>query len=152
MATQLCPECNQPPLAHAPTCSIGKSLKTMPAAPIAKQVPAPIAEMSEAPYSWNVFAMSPDGYREQFTVRAITHEGFTARVTKMKEVLKDLGYSPAKAREATGETVPAQEAAPICPYHKVPMEKRQGKNGFFWSCHNKIEGTDQWCQYKPPTK
>src|SRR3954462_3214252 len=42
-----------------------------------------------------------------------------------------------------------EEDAPICKIHKVPMVQVQGRNGPFWSCHEKNED-GSWCHYKPP--
>src|SRR5581483_7219596 len=43
----------------------------------------------------------------------------------------------------------AEEQAPICKIHNVPMVQVQGRKGPFWSCHEK-NADDSWCRYKPP--
>lgn len=114
---------------------------------------SPQLDMGEAPYSWSRKAVDKDGFEDIFTVRSITSRGFLKRVDSMKAALVERGYRPAPARGSTAAGAPVTESgevAPVCPYHKIPMQKRQGKNGPFWSCHNKIEGTDEWCSYKPP--
>lgn len=128
-------------------------------APVAPVIapPAPAIELTEAPFSWNVTAEAEDGWNEMFTVRALDSGEFIKRVEGVKKYLASKGYKPAsrgKPQAAPVVNAPAMngEEAPVCPYHKEPMTKRQGKNGMFWSCHHKIEGTDQWCQYKPPSK
>jgi hypothetical protein len=43
------------------------------------------------------------------------------------------------------------EEPPICAVHNLPMVRVHGKQGDFWSCHQKNE--DQtWCSYKPPIR
>jgi enoyl reductase-like protein len=44
----------------------------------------------------------------------------------------------------------AEQAAPICEVHQVPMVLVQGKKGPFWSCHERVG--DGWCKYRPPQK
>jgi hypothetical protein len=60
---------------------------------------------------------------------------------------------PAVARPATGAAAqpapdrPNQES-PLCGVHRVPMVGMTGKNGFFWSCHQRM-ADGSWCGYKP---
>jgi hypothetical protein len=42
----------------------------------------------------------------------------------------------------------AQERAPQCAIHHVPMVKVQGRRGEFWSCHQRNED-GSWCSYRP---
>jgi hypothetical protein len=113
--------------------------------------PAPILEMHEAPYSWNCTAIDPNGFSEMFTVRAVSAEGFYARVAQMKSNLVDLGYKPAPTR-GTPASAPAptatSEPAPICGIHKTPMIKRTGARGTFYSCPQKLD-TGEFCPYRP---
>jgi hypothetical protein len=113
--------------------------------------PAPILEMHEAPYSWNCTAIDPNGFSEMFTVRAVSAEGFYARVAQLKSNLLDLGYKPAPTR-GTPASAPAptatSEPAPICGIHKTPMIKRTGARGTFYSCPQKLD-TGEFCPYRP---
>lgn len=111
--------------------------------------PAPL--FSEAPLSWNVRAISVEGFEEQFTVRGQTIEGFFKRVQTTKQALLDLEYKPvsrSNGHSAAAESAPAEQA-PMCAIHNKPMSKVQGAKGSFWSCHEKLtDGT--YCPYKPP--
>jgi hypothetical protein len=113
--------------------------------------PAPQIEMHEAPYSWNCTAIDPNGFSEMFTVRAVSAEGFNARVAQLKSNLLDLGYKPAPTR-GTPASAPAptatSEPAPICGIHKTPMIKRTGARGTFYSCPQKLD-TGEFCPYRP---
>ena len=64
----------------------------------------------------------------------------------------DLGTS--QASRAT-DGVPAApddperaEEPPICAGHDLPMVRVQGRQGAFWSCHEKMPD-GSWCSYKP---
>lgn len=126
--------------------------QSTPAQPTPTPAPAQIA-MSEAPYSWNVTAHDPEtGFVEQFTVRAISAEGFIQRLGALKVQLIERGYKPV-ARNANGHSAaPASEngeQSPTCAIHNKAMTKVQGAKGSFWSCHEKLsDGT--YCLYKPP--
>ncbi len=37
---------------------------------------------------------------------------------------------------------------PTCGEHGIPMVKVQGRNGPFWSCHQK-NADGSWCSYRP---
>ncbi len=57
-------------------------------------------------------------------------------------------------RGETPSTNPAQDAsdeAPTCAVHDVAMVLVQGKQGEFWSCHQKNED-GSWCSYKPEAR
>ena len=127
--------------------------------PAAETKPTPPAiEMHEAPYSWNCTAIDQNGFSEMFTVRAISAEGFMARVQMLKSNLLDMGYKPAPVRSAsanvstsaastsTNETTAA--GAPMCGIHGTPMQERTGRNGKFWSCPQKFANGD-YCNFKP---
>jgi hypothetical protein len=119
-------------------------------APEIKPAP-PVLEMHEAPYSWNCTAIDANGFSEMFTVRAVSAEGFYARVSQMKSNLLDLGYKPAPTRgTAASANAPTatNEPAPTCGIHKTPMVKRQSQRGTFWSCPQKLD-TGEYCPYRP---
>lgn len=124
--------------------------QTLPAP--APQAPAQVV-MNEAPYSWNATVQDPEtGFVEQFTVRAISAEGFIQRVGAMKVQLIERGYKPVTRPGNGHNPAPASdngEQAPICAIHNKPMTKVQGQKGSFWSCHERLsDGT--YCPYKPP--
>lgn len=107
--------------------------------------------MTEAPYSWNCTAIDENGFNEMFTVRAVTAEGFYARVAQAKSNLLDLGYKPAPTR-GTAASAPTPtgtgEPAPVCAIHKTPMQKRQKDGRTWYSCPQKLD-TGEFCPYKP---
>ncbi len=45
-------------------------------------------------------------------------------------------------------TEPAEEEAPMCEVHQLPMHRMQGKKGPFWSCHERDE-SGNFCSYRP---
>lgn len=108
--------------------------------------------MHEAPYSWNVTAIDENGFSEMFTVRAVTAEGFYARIAQLKSNLLDLGYRPVPTRGTAPASASAptstDETAPMCAIHKTPMQKRQNARGAFWSCPQKLD-TGEFCPYRP---
>jgi len=99
--------------------------------------------MTEAPYSWNARVIGAEGWEEQYTVRAISADGFAKRVAALKVELIGLGYHPAPSKgngssasaSAPASEAQAQPAQPdkvrLCPKHGTPLEKREGKNGGF---------------------
>lgn len=130
------------------------------AQPALETKPAPVIEMTEAPYSWNVSAQDENGFVEMFTVRAVSEKGFLERVARVKQMLADANYKPAPTRGAyaasSAGSSAAQsandanaDAAPTCGIHGTPMQKRQGKNGAFWSCPQKF-ANGNYCNYKAP--
>lgn len=136
-----------PPAVKIPSHS--PSAQTPPS-PAPETKPAPMIEMHEAPYSCNCTAIGAEGFSEMFTVRAISPEGFYARVAQLKSNLLDLGYKPSPVRGASASTPAAgtDEQAPVCGIHGKPMQKRQGHNGSFWSCPEKF-ANGAYCNYKP---
>lgn len=125
-------------------------------APEAK--PAPVIDMHEAPYSWNVSAQDANGFIEMFTVRAVSETGFMERVARVKAQLMERGYKPAPTRGASSSAsanAPANanethaDAAPLCGIHGTPMEWRETRRGSFWSCPKKFANGD-YCNYKAP--
>lgn len=45
-------------------------------------------------------------------------------------------------------TVPADESAPVCEFHQVPMTWQDSAYGRFWSCHRR-NPDGSWCSYRP---
>ena len=121
---------------------------------------APMIEMHEAPYSWNVAVQDVNGFIEMFTVRAVSEKGFRERVARVKAQLLAENYTPAPTRDARKSATQAQthdaetqaetEAAPLCGIHGTPMQERTGRNGQkFWSCPQKF-ANGNYCNYRPP--
>ena len=116
---------------------------------------APVIEMHEAPYSWNVAVQDANGFIEMFTVRAVSEKGFRERVARVKAQLLAENYTPAPTRGASAtahadEAQPENAAAPLCAIHKTPMQKRQGKRGeSFYSCPQRLDN-GEFCPYRPP--
>lgn len=97
------------------------------------------------------------------TLRYFTREGFDATIqvaltdgrvalrvaTMLAERIAALGGRPVPAIGApvAGASGDAQ-GAPVCAIHGRPMERRQGRNGSFWSCPEKL-ADGQWCPYRP---
>jgi len=109
-------------------------------------------DFPEMPYSWNVRVTGPEGFDEQFTVRAVNEKPFMDRVAQLKRDLTERGYKATATRApqaGNAAPAPAEETAPLCAIHNVPMKKRTGRNGqAFWSCAEKLSD-GQWCQYRP---
>ncbi len=65
--------------------------------------------------------------------------------------LKERSAAPATRSETVHHEVsaPAPEEPPICAIHKLPMALMSGREGQFWSCHEKLQD-GSWCPYKPP--
>lgn len=161
-----CPECGGIAPAHASTCTFGKSIEHLPTAKLAPTAPAPAAaqtpaaapvvELPESPYSWNLHAEAPDGWDEQFTLRSSDSKEFIDRIEGLKKYLSSHGYKPAARNAGRGRMNESasgdSEEAPLCAIHHKPMQKRQSKQGgFFYSCHEKLED-GSWCPYKPAQK
>lgn len=138
-----------PPLNVAPLPPPVSIPSHTPAPAATEAKPAPILEMHEAPYSWNCTAIDPNGFSEMFTVRAVSAEGFYARVAQMKSNLLDLGYKPAPTRGTAASASPStNEPAPVCAIHGTPMQKRQKDGRSWYSCPQKLDN-GEYCPYKP---
>ena len=108
-------------------------------------------------------AVSPDGFETSFTFGAVRVDELRQAVEKAGRALLKAGWTPAPAEvlaaalataggngHGTGNgNGPVAEQAPICPYHKSPMQRRSKDGRSWWSCSHKIEGTHEWCQYRP---
>ena len=114
------------------------------------------SDFPEMPYSWNVQVLSPEGFGEMFTVRAVNENGFLPRVGRIKAYLTENGYKPMPARSgpapaqaATAAGDPAtEEKPPLCIIHNTPMKRRSKDGRSWWSCTQKL-GDGQWCNYRP---
>jgi hypothetical protein len=50
--------------------------------------------------------------------------------------------------EAVAEAQPEENEPPICGVHDVPMVRMAGKNGPFYSCHQR-DADGRFCAYRP---
>lgn len=74
---------------------------------------APVIEMHDAPYSWNVTVQDPQsGFVEMFTVRAVSFEGFTSRVETMKARLMERNYPSRHLEYASDSAHPSPDPTP----------------------------------------
>jgi len=118
------------------------------AAPVADSAPpVPLSAMLEIEY------VSAQGYPCRLTLHAPSgvaalEQGGAAMAKLVAQ--KAQAPAPAPAVVVSAPAGPAAEIgeAPTCAIHKTPMEKRQGKNGSFWSCPKKLDD-GSWCPYKP---
>ena len=70
---------------------------------------------------------------------------------KLQERAKQHAVAPVPRNTETVShqiTTPEQHA-PTCAIHTTPMVSVSGKQGQFWSCHEKLQD-QSWCPYKPP--
>lgn len=121
------------------------------AAPEGFQLPTKVEfprEMSEAPFSWNTYAIAQDGFEEQWTVRSADSKDFIGKVQGLKKYLNEHQYQPSTRRGKVQEPAQVAGEAPVCAIHKTPLEKRNGKNGTFWSCPKRLDD-GSYCPYKP---
>src|SRR5947209_11330750 len=96
-------------------------------------------------------AYSPDGFRVTLSFSAARVDELRQACEKAGRALKAAGWSAAAAPVSTngnGHAAPPAEQAPLCGFHNTPMEKRQGRNGTFWSCPQKLQN-GEWCSYRP---
>lgn len=140
------------PISRPPEAAEKSGLHTVPHDQAA-QTPLPSASTAsvvplfhEAPYSVNFFAVSPAGFRKQFTIRAATEDGIVTRAEHLEARLTSAGYTPVqeRAQGATGEN----EIAPTCVIHSTPMVKRSKDGRSWWACTQKL-ADGQWCNYRP---
>lgn len=145
------PETKLPPSVQIPSKQLPPT--EQPKVQEADTAQTPIIEMHDAPYSWTITVVDANGFSEMFTVRAVSEKGFFERVTRAKVRLLEQNYKPAPTRGASAgaaqtAAAPDAEETPICAIHKTPMQKRQGRNGSFWSCPQKLED-NSFCPYRP---
>jgi len=103
---------------------------------------------NEAPASANLRMRSPDGVVVQFTIRDAKLSTVFERVKTTIEYLSKQGWKPA---DGMAKSVAAGDGeVKMCPIHNVPMERREGKYGAYWS--HKVEETPAfpkgWCNGK----
>jgi len=104
---------------------------------------------NEAPASANLRMRSPDGVVVQFTIRDAKLSTVFERVKLAIEYLSKQEWKPADGLVA--KPAPSEDGeVKMCPIHNVPMERREGKYGAYWS--HKVEETPAfpkgWCNGK----
>ncbi len=118
--------------------------------------------MSEAHFPR--FQINLDYPYGMFTVRAESYDEFVENLTatagdetaerildKIKDGFSDLLATPARTRRSEddaqgklsdGGIQTSKLEDKLCPGHKVPMTKKSGKRGDFWSCNGKTSNGD----------
>ena len=107
---------------------------------------------TEAPASATFRVTTPGGYEVLLTTRASKMADLIAQLATLETWLIDRDWKPAGQRpQAPGNGQSEDEAAqaPLCGFHGNPMQKRQGRNGAFWSCSQKLPN-GEFCSYRPP--
>lgn len=102
---------------------------------------------TEAPYSANIKAISPEGFEVMITMRRGTGEerAFFSDLNKLQAWLKRNEYrSTGRSSQPAGDASGEPEFKP-CPIHSVNMKRRKGRNGFFYS-HQLAD--ESWCSGK----
>ena len=109
---------------------------------------------SEAPASFNVRAISPQGYDIQLTLRSEQAGELMPRVLTCLEWLEQQGFRPT----GQGRAQPSSNGhhsggnAPTCPTHNRPMKQSQHRPGE-WFCTVKVsedggDGKPVYCRQK----
>jgi len=52
------------------------------------------------------------------------------------------------SQPVTHESTTPEQQPPTCAIHTTPMVSVNGKQGQFWSCHEKLQD-GSWCPYRP---
>jgi hypothetical protein len=79
----------------------------------------PLISMTEAPYSGNFRAASASGYEIQFTVRAVSEEGFLTRLNHLCKMLEDNHFHPLLRQHQQREQPPASRRRRLPPSRAV---------------------------------
>jgi hypothetical protein len=120
---------------------------------------------TEAPFSFNVNVITPNGFPSQLTVRGIDGDAelFKKRINGFLEWLDSQGYEPQRNGRyipnppppATAPTMPAPAGEPewkICEVHQARMTRKgPGAGGDFWYSHKAMDpatGGEYWCKGK----
>ena len=98
------------------------------------------ATMSEAPVSWTVRYITPEGYDAMLTLRGTDTSKVMGTAKQAVAAMAKAGCKP----QIGAHTTPApigntEQAAPMCPTHKTPM--KQSKHGGYY-CAAKIADDD----------
>lgn len=132
--------------------------------PVAKTGPSPVVLTDPVGGATRGLAVSPPS--ATLEIEFVSRDGFTCRLTlhapsgtmvleqggaAMAKLVQQQARPPAAAPAVVVSTAPAAEpdsSAPLCAIHHTPMERREGKNGKFWSCPKRLDD-GSWCPYKP---
>ena len=98
----------------------------------------------EAPASWNVKIISPQGFSCMLTLRCTSGMELLAKADSALAYLLERGYLPDPGYRKNGNS-----DTKTCSIHHVEMRKFE-KDGHSWYSH-KLEG-DRWCNGKPQKK
>lgn len=108
---------------------------------------------TEAPASFNVKCISPQGFDCMLTLRDVDAPGLMTRAWNALNWLAEKGFTPttapAAARSGNGG---GNGNAPLCPVHQKPMKESSKKPGT-WYCTAKIaedggDGKPVYCKQK----
>ena len=117
----------------------------------------------EAPASFNVTAIAPNGYDIQLTLRDVDAGKLMVRAMKALHWLDDNEfkpktngrYIPNPPPPATAPMMPAPAGEPewkICEVHQVRMTRKgPGQGGDYWYSHKAMDpatGGEYWCKGK----
>jgi len=111
---------------------------------------------TEAPASFNVKAVSPQGFDIMLTLRDSDTASLMARVEGALDWLVKQKFTPTPQRYGGGNVNASQQAggnggdpdSKVCPVHHVAMRKRE-KHGETWWSHKAINpdtGEEYWCK------
>lgn len=139
---------SEKPAAAAPTPPAAAPKPTTPPAEVPGVAKGPA--MLPPPASADVEFILEQGYRCTLHVQAPSWSGVLEQLGQVSARLAKMKAKPAPAAMAPVSGQAAAESAdvPQCAIHHTPMQKRQGRNGSFWSCPQKLED-GSWCPYKP---
>ncbi len=100
----------------------------------------PVTPYTEAPASWNVSYITPEGFVCRITLRGENGKDLLDKAGVALSFLMQHGCTPEKrfTRKDKGETRQ-------CPIHKCDM-RRYGKDGKTWWAHKTDDGA--WCNDK----
>jgi len=99
--------------------------------------------MTGAPASFDVFAVSPEGFEVHFQLAG--EKVYSESRKLLAQMVKD-GYAP---RPAKGARKPPAVQGPLCEAHGVHF-REYSKDGKTWQAHQLDDGT--WCHQRPEVK
>jgi len=113
---------------------------------------------TEAPASFNVKAVSPQGFDIMLTLRDSDTANLMARVEGALDWLVKQKFTPTPQRygggnaNASGQQAGGNGGEPetkVCPLHHVAMKRRTGKGGDTWYSHKAVNpdtNEEYWCK------
>lgn len=99
------------------------------------------ATMSEAPVSWTVRYITPEGFDAMLTLRGTETKAVLTTAKQAVQSMAAAGCKPGNghATPATNRASSDGQAAPMCPTHNKPMKQSQHGG---WYCTAKIADND----------